>query len=44
MDGASSKAGNGAGAVLISPTVEKVKIAVILNLRVTNNEAEYENV
>ncbi|XP_073295898.1 uncharacterized protein [Primulina huaijiensis] len=44
VDGASSLAGCGVGVVIVSPTGEKIKLAVRIDSRVTNNEAEYEAV
>ncbi|XP_075524489.1 uncharacterized protein LOC142556876 [Primulina tabacum] len=44
VDGASSLAGCGVGVVIISPLGEKIKLALRINTRVTNNEAEYEAV
>ncbi|XP_075492587.1 uncharacterized protein LOC142530651 [Primulina tabacum] len=44
VDGASSLAGCGVGVVIISPPGEKIKLALRINSRVTNNEAEYEAV
>ncbi|XP_075483574.1 uncharacterized protein LOC142523725 [Primulina tabacum] len=44
LDGASSLAGCGVGVVIISPLGEKVKLALRIDSRVTNNEAEYEAV
>ncbi|XP_073313426.1 uncharacterized protein [Primulina huaijiensis] len=44
VDGSSSKYGSGLGVVLISPAGEEVKLAVRLDFRASNNEAEYEAV
>ncbi|XP_073064019.1 uncharacterized protein [Primulina eburnea] len=44
VDGSSSKDGSGVGVVLISPAGEEVKLAVRLDFRASNNEAEYEAV
>ncbi|XP_073030804.1 uncharacterized protein [Primulina eburnea] len=44
VDGASCLAGCGVGVVIISPSGEKIKLAVKIDSRVTNNEAEYEAV
>ncbi|XP_073298298.1 uncharacterized protein [Primulina huaijiensis] len=44
VDGASILAGCGVGVVVISPPGEKIKLALRLDSRVTNNEAEYEAV
>ncbi|XP_075492485.1 uncharacterized protein LOC142530536 [Primulina tabacum] len=44
VDGASSLAGCGVGVVIISPTGEKIKLALRIDSRVTNNEAEHEAV
>ncbi|XP_075492570.1 uncharacterized protein LOC142530631 [Primulina tabacum] len=44
MDGASSLVGCGVGVVLVSPLGEKVKLALRIDSRITNNEAEYEAV
>ncbi|XP_075515623.1 uncharacterized protein LOC142550276 [Primulina tabacum] len=44
VDGASSLAGCGVGVVIISPLGEKIKLALSIDSRVTNNEAEYEAV
>ncbi|XP_075492542.1 uncharacterized protein LOC142530604 [Primulina tabacum] len=44
VDGASSLAGCGVGVVIISPLREKIKLALRIDSRVTNNEAEYEAV
>ncbi|XP_075479274.1 uncharacterized protein LOC142520160 [Primulina tabacum] len=41
VDGASSLAGCGVGVVIISPPGEKIKLALRIDSRVTNNEAEY---
>ncbi|XP_073014862.1 uncharacterized protein [Primulina eburnea] len=43
-DGASCKNGSGVGVWLISPTEEKIRLAVRLDFRASNNEAEYEAV
>ncbi|XP_073017975.1 uncharacterized protein [Primulina eburnea] len=43
-DGASCKDGSGVGVWLISPTEEKIRLAVRLDFRASNNEAEYEAV
>ncbi|XP_075515568.1 uncharacterized protein LOC142550215 [Primulina tabacum] len=42
VDGASSLAGCGVGVVIISPPGERIKLALRIDSRVTNNEAEYE--
>ncbi|XP_073121585.1 uncharacterized protein [Henckelia pumila] len=42
--GASSVGGSGVGVILVSPTQEKIKIAVKLDFQASNNEAEYEAV
>ncbi|XP_075489716.1 uncharacterized protein LOC142528560 [Primulina tabacum] len=42
VDGASSLVGCGVGVVLVSPLGEKVKLALRIDSRITNNEAEYE--
>ncbi|XP_073284858.1 uncharacterized protein [Primulina huaijiensis] len=44
VDGAFSLAGCGAGVVIVSPIGERIKLAVRIDSRVTNNEAEYEAV
>ncbi|XP_075507621.1 uncharacterized protein LOC142544461 [Primulina tabacum] len=44
VDGASSLLGCGVGVVLVSPLGEKVKLALRIDSRITNNEAEYEAV
>ncbi|XP_073298466.1 uncharacterized protein [Primulina huaijiensis] len=44
VDGSSSKEGSGVWVVLISPAGEEVKLAVRLDFRASNNEAEYEAV
>ncbi|XP_075481342.1 uncharacterized protein LOC142522058 [Primulina tabacum] len=44
VDGASSLMGCGVGVVLVSPLGEKVKLALRIDSRITNNEAEYEAV
>ncbi|XP_073277672.1 uncharacterized protein [Primulina huaijiensis] len=44
LDGASSLDGCGVGVVVISPPREKIKLALKIDSRVTNNEAEYEAV
>ncbi|XP_073051182.1 uncharacterized protein [Primulina eburnea] len=44
VDGSSSKDGSGVELVLISPAGDEVKLAVRLNVRESNNEAEYEAV
>ncbi|XP_073031274.1 uncharacterized protein [Primulina eburnea] len=44
VDGASNISGCGVGIVLISPLEEKVKLALKIDSRATNNEAEYEAV
>ncbi|XP_073039030.1 uncharacterized protein [Primulina eburnea] len=41
-DGASSLAGCGVGVVIVSLPGEKIKLALRIDSRVTNNEAEYE--
>ncbi|XP_073036775.1 uncharacterized protein [Primulina eburnea] len=43
-DGASCKDGSGVGVLLISPTEERIQLAVRLDFRASNNEAEYEAV
>ncbi|XP_075521386.1 uncharacterized protein LOC142554609 [Primulina tabacum] len=42
VDGASNLSGCGVGVVLIAPSGEKVKLALRIDSRVTNNGAEYE--
>ncbi|XP_075475762.1 uncharacterized protein LOC142511450 [Primulina tabacum] len=44
VDGASSLAGCGVGVVIISLPGERMKLALRIDSRVTNNEAEYETV
>ncbi|XP_075524502.1 uncharacterized protein LOC142556891 [Primulina tabacum] len=44
VDGASSLAGCGVGVVIISPPGEKIKLALRIDSRITNNEAKYEAV
>ncbi|XP_073017818.1 uncharacterized protein [Primulina eburnea] len=44
VDGSLSKDVSGVGVVLISPAGEEVKLAVRLDFRASNNEAEYEAV
>ncbi|XP_075507413.1 uncharacterized protein LOC142544239 [Primulina tabacum] len=44
VDGASSLAGFGVGVVIISPSGEKIKLALRIDSRITNNEVEYEAV
>ncbi|XP_075473890.1 uncharacterized protein LOC142504936 [Primulina tabacum] len=44
VDGSLSKDGSGVGVVLISPAGEEVKLAVWLDFRASNNEAEHEAV
>ncbi|XP_075486317.1 uncharacterized protein LOC142525917 [Primulina tabacum] len=44
VDGASNLSGCGVGVVLIAPSREKIKVALRIDSRVTNNEAEYEAV
>ncbi|XP_073303001.1 uncharacterized protein [Primulina huaijiensis] len=44
VDGASNLSGCGVGGVLIAPSEEKIKLALRIDSRVTNNEAEYEAV
>ncbi|XP_073312404.1 uncharacterized protein [Primulina huaijiensis] len=44
VDGASSLAGCGVGVVIVSPAGERIKLAVRIDVRVTNNETEYETV
>ncbi|XP_073121274.1 uncharacterized protein [Henckelia pumila] len=44
VDGASGVEGSGVGVILISPTQEKIEIAVKLDFQASNNEAEYEAV
>ncbi|XP_073061884.1 uncharacterized protein [Primulina eburnea] len=42
VDGASNLSGCGVGVVLTAPSGEKIKLALRIDYRVTNNEAEYE--
>ncbi|XP_073290537.1 uncharacterized protein [Primulina huaijiensis] len=42
VDGSSCRTGSGVGIVIISPWGEETKVAVRLNIRASNNEAEYE--
>ncbi|XP_075515490.1 uncharacterized protein LOC142550140 [Primulina tabacum] len=42
VDGSSCRTGSGVGIVMISPWGEETKVAVRLNFRASNNEAEYE--
>ncbi|XP_073125199.1 uncharacterized protein [Henckelia pumila] len=44
VDGASSIEGSGVGVILVSPTQEKIKVAVKLDFQASNNEADYEAV
>lgn len=44
VDGAANKERSGIGVVLIPPVREKLKLAVKLDFRVSNNEVEYEAV
>ncbi|XP_075515299.1 uncharacterized protein LOC142549938 [Primulina tabacum] len=44
VDGASNLSGCEVGVVLVSPSEEKIKLALRIDSRVTNNEAEYEAV
>ncbi|XP_075489600.1 uncharacterized protein LOC142528436 [Primulina tabacum] len=44
VDGASNLSGCGVGVVLVSPSEEKIKLALRIDSRVTNNEAEYKAV
>ncbi|XP_073305774.1 uncharacterized protein [Primulina huaijiensis] len=44
VDGASNLSGCGVGVVLVAPSEEKIKLALRIDSRVTNNEAEYEAV
>ncbi|XP_075500185.1 uncharacterized protein LOC142538769 [Primulina tabacum] len=44
VDGASNLSGCGVGVVLFAPSGERIKLALRINSRVTNNEAEYEAV
>ncbi|XP_073152958.1 uncharacterized protein [Henckelia pumila] len=44
VDGANSVGGSGVGVILVSPTQEKIKIAIKLDFQASNNEAEYEAV
>lgn len=43
-NGAPNKEGSGVGFVMISPSREKVKMAVRLDFPTSNNEAEYESI
>ncbi|XP_073154221.1 uncharacterized protein [Henckelia pumila] len=42
VDGSSNSEGCGLGALLISPHGDEIRLAVRLNFRASNNEAEYE--
>ncbi|XP_075499285.1 uncharacterized protein LOC142537674 [Primulina tabacum] len=42
VDGASNLSGCGVGVVIIAPFGEKIKLALRIDSRVTNNEAEYD--
>ncbi|XP_073137981.1 uncharacterized protein [Henckelia pumila] len=42
VDGASGVGGSGVGVILVSPTLDKIKIAMKLDFQASNNEAEYE--
>ncbi|XP_073311027.1 uncharacterized protein [Primulina huaijiensis] len=44
VDGASNLSGCGVGVVLIAPSEENIKLALRIDSRVTNNEAEYKAV
>ncbi|XP_073138059.1 uncharacterized protein [Henckelia pumila] len=44
VDGASGVGGSGVGVIRVSPTQEKIKIAMRLDFQASNNEAEYEAV
>ncbi|XP_075492604.1 uncharacterized protein LOC142530670 [Primulina tabacum] len=44
VDGASNLSGCEVGVVIIAPSAEKIKLALRIDSRVTNNEAEYEAV
>ncbi|XP_073275397.1 uncharacterized protein [Primulina huaijiensis] len=44
VDGSSTNEGSGVGVLLISPKGDEVKLAVRLDFRASNNEAEYEAV
>ncbi|XP_075500042.1 uncharacterized protein LOC142538613 [Primulina tabacum] len=44
VDGASNLSGCGVGVLLIPPSGEKIKLALRIDSRVTNNDAEYEAV
>ncbi|XP_073129104.1 uncharacterized protein [Henckelia pumila] len=44
VDGASGVGGSGVGVILVSPTQEKIKIAMRLDFQASNNEAKYEAV
>ncbi|XP_073304553.1 uncharacterized protein [Primulina huaijiensis] len=44
VNGASNLSGCGVGVVLIAPSEEKIKLALRIDSRVTNNEAKYEAV
>ncbi|XP_073056876.1 uncharacterized protein [Primulina eburnea] len=44
VDGASNLSGCGVGVVLIAPSEEKIKLALRIDSRVTNNETEYKAV
>ncbi|XP_073294631.1 uncharacterized protein [Primulina huaijiensis] len=43
VDGAASKDGSGVGVVIVSPTGEKIKFAMRLDFRASNNEVEYKS-
>ena len=42
MDGSANHQGSGVGVLVISPQGDILQLAVRLNFRATNNEAEYE--
>ncbi|XP_075515416.1 uncharacterized protein LOC142550060 [Primulina tabacum] len=44
VDGASNLSGCGVGVIVVAPSGEKIKLALRIDSRVTNNEAEYEAV
>ncbi|XP_075478960.1 uncharacterized protein LOC142519822 [Primulina tabacum] len=44
VDGTSNLSGCGVGVVVVTPSGEKIKLALRIDSRVTNNEAEYEAV
>ncbi|XP_073033831.1 uncharacterized protein [Primulina eburnea] len=44
VDGASNLSGCGVGVVVIAPSEEKIKLALRIDSKVTNNEVEYEAV